>query len=272
MNLHTSSLGTELPKLLEKLKTEFSAGQKLIKDELEITRSAASDLSSSQQFLSDKFDEILRHVKELRSEITVLRNENASLKQSLTHLSAGTKTVADAVDRAERELDNQVRTKLSANAIILGIPRQPQENIDEIVARTCESLGYKTANADISSCTRISNGNSTSHPIRVMFKTPRCKEMLMAHKKARGPFNVSSINGVDWTYGANNKVTIRDELSPLSLRLFHELKTLQTTLKLRFVWPGKNGAIMVKQDEKSRAVAVYSRQDVERLVRSSHPQ
>lgn len=254
-------MDTELPKMLKSIRTEFAA-----------TRSAASELITSQQFLSDKFDEIMRHVKDLRNEIAVLRNENASLKQSFKHLSVGTKTVADAVDRTERELDNQIRTKLSANAIILGIPRLPQEKTEEIVAKTCESLGYKSANVDIASCTRISNGNSTSHPIRVTFKTRRGKETLMAHKKTRGQFNVSSINGIDWTSGTGNKVTIRDELSPLSLRLFHELKSLQSSLNLRFVWPGKDGAIMIKRNEKSKATAIYSRHEIEQLVRSSNQQ
>ena len=91
----------------------------------------------------------------------------------------------------------------------------------------------------------------------------------MARKKEFGVLTVSMITGIRWPNGWTNRVSIRDDLSPLSMELFRELKLQQPLLKFRYVWPGRHGVILVKFSENSRPVKVRSRCDLERLISSS---
>lgn len=57
----------------------------------------------------------------------------------------------------------------------------------------------------------------------------------------------------------------RGGMATITMRLFQELKELQGTLKLRYVWPGRDGAIMVRKSDNSKAIPIHSRQDLHKL-------
>lgn len=242
----------ELPELIASLRKESS--------------NCLKDVVASQQFLSNKFEEMLGHMKLLQSELQVLRTENHCLKQSIKTLSENAKSIQKVVRQAEQDIDCHQRSELASNAIILGIPRTAQENTDDVVLKTCEALGYTTAKNDMVSCSRLRSSRSEMSPIRVTFKSARCKEMLMDRKKSYGTLNVSAIQIPKLPTGTQGRIVIRDDLSPLSLRLLQEIRGLQADLDLRYVWPGRNGAIMVRKTEKSKAIQIQSRHDLQKLL------
>lgn len=244
----------ELPELIASMRKDSS--------------NCLKDVVASQQFLSNKFEEIVGHMKLLQNQIQLLRSENHCLKQSIKNLSENAKSITQVVHQAELDIDCQQRSELSTNAIILGIPRTAQENTDDIVLKTCEALGYSTAKHDMVSCCRIPCAKSENSPIRITFKSAHCKEKLMEHKKQYGTMDISAIQNQKLPMGTQGRVVIRDELTPLSRRLLQELKGLQAALDLRYVWPGRNGAIMVRKTEKSKAIPILSRHDIQKLLQT----
>lgn len=80
--------------------------------------------------------------------------------------------------------------------------------------------------------------------------------------------DISAIQNQKLPMGTQGRVVIRDELTPLSRRLLQELKGLQAALDLRYVWPGRNGAIMVRKTEKSKAIPILSRHDIQKLLQT----
>ena len=235
----------ELPNLVEKLTT---------------------DLTKSQTFLADKFDEIQRCMLILSTELRDIRKENEQLKQSLKALSQRTLNVAQAVNRQEATIDNEKRTELSSNAIVLGIPREENEDILDVVTKTCKTLGYHGVGGTIVSCSRIQGPNTDCSPIRVTFKNQQSKERLMAYKKNYGRLNTQMIEGIKLKSGPSRNVVIRDDLTPLAMDLLRELRQVQREKNLRFVWPGRNGIILVKHTEKSKVVMIRDRADLRRLL------
>lgn len=223
-------------------------------------------IERSQQFLSDKLDDFNDEIFKLKAEIGKLKVENEQLKKSLAILSTEAATVSDAVHKQEVDLDLHQRAQLSANAILLGIPRIPNENTETLFDATCRTLGIETNSNSIVSCTRVTVSKGENHPIRVCFKNVHDKETLIARKKKFGSLTVSMIAGVRWPRGWSNKVHIRDDLSPLSMEILRDLKKKQVSLNLQYVWPGRNGIILAKQSKNSKLIKVQSRADLNRLI------
>lgn len=61
-------------------------------------------------------------------------------------------------------------------------------------------------------------------------------------------------------------VTLRDELTPLSLELLKELRGSQEQLNIKYVWAGREGVILAKKDENSKPVLVKNRGDLSRAI------
>lgn len=238
----------ELPDLLSKALTEHA--NRLL-----------ANIEHSQQFLSDKLDDFGDQILKLKAEISKLKNENDCLRKDLALISSKTDTVSNVVEKQETALDLRRRLELSSNAILLGIPRVPNENTRTLVTMTCNTLGIDEANS-IVSCTRLPSSKTEINPIRIVFKDVHAKERLMEKKQKFGPLTASMISGIRWPNGWTNKIFIRDDLSPLAMEIFRELKTLQPLHKFRYVWPGRDGVIFVKFHEDSYPVKVRSRDDM----------
>ena len=253
MSLSSHVSMAELPNLISKALTEQA-------------NRLYMSIEHSQQFLSDKLDDFGEQILKLKTEVVKLRAENDYLKKSVAALSTKADTVTKAVHKQETELDMQRRSELSCNAVVLGIPRLPNEDTKSLVNITCQTIGFHDAADSIVSCTRLPSTKAENNPIRITFGNANAKENLIVRKKNFGPLTVSMINGVRWPYGWTNKVFIRDELSPLTMEIFRELKLQKPLLKYRYAWPGRNGVIFVKYAENSQPIIVRSRCDLHKLV------
>lgn len=181
-------------------------------------------------------------------------------------VSNETAAVSVAVYKNVVDLDLHQREKLTANAIVVGIPRVPNENTKSLFDETCRTLGLEFSNNSIVSCARVSAAKGENQPIKITFNDIRDKEALITKKKQFGPLTVTMIKGVRWPHGWTNKVHIRDDLSPLSMDIFRELKKHQTSLKLQYVWPSRNVIILVKQTKTSKPIKIQSRADLNKLL------
>lgn len=232
------------------------------------TMSCCKELIASQQFLSGKFDDMINAMMILKDEVKQLRTENDRLKMSIKSLSQNNQSITDGVYRAEVDFDSHLRAQLATNSIVLGIPRSPQEDTSVIVHKLCDSLDCPEVKNEIVASKRIVGRQSENSPIKVSFRSIWAKERFMQRKKGFGTMDTSMIKGFSGPKGKPANVMIRDELSPLSMRLLHELRSLQDKLELRFVWPGRNGAIMIRKNEHSKAIPIQSRQDILKLQSS----
>lgn len=232
------------------------------------TDKVLSNIERSQQFLSNKIDDFGGQIVILKAEISKLKAENEQLKKSLSMLSTETAAVTDVVHKHEVNLDMHQREKISANVILLGIPRVPNENTKSLFDATCQTLGLEFPNSSIVSCARLAAAKGESQPIKITFSNIRDKEALIAKKKQFGLLKASMIGSMRWPHGWSNKIYIRDDLSPLSMDIFRELKKHQSSLNFQYVWPSRNGTILVKTSQDSRPIKVQNRTELNKLISS----
>lgn len=219
-------------------------------------------IERSQQFLSDKFETIVTDFQELKK-------ENEGLKQEIDRLKHTQHTLSKTVHKLEHSVDKSAREANCNNAVVLGVPFCPGEDTLGITRNIIDCYGSNVGAEAIVSADRLGGKNKSKNaliPIRVLFKDGNTKETVFSKKKEYGKL-LSSV--VDSSYLVNGKptsITIRDELTPLSLELLSQMREYQEKLKIKYVWTSRGGNVLVKKTEHSKPEMIKTRDDLYELV------
>lgn len=251
-----STLATELRKTVVDAVTREMEG---VRTEVKQITTA---IESSQEFLSSKFDEIVADFKDLKV-------ENESLKHEVCMLRESNGKLTEQVNKLELNVDKINKTDIQHNAMLFGIPFTPNENTSIIVTKTTNALGLEIDADSVVSSERIFKNTKPSNPlipIRIVFKNAEVKEAVLNRKKSIKQLQSTSIDQSLLLNGKATTVSIRDELTPLSLELIKELREVQGLFKIKYIWSGRSGTVLVKQDENSKPQIIKSREDLKRLI------
>lgn len=224
-------------------------------------RSVTAAIEKSQDFLSGKFDDIT-------SEFKTLKAENENLKHQISELTKSHFELTNLVFKLEANVDKSDRKTIANNAVLLGVPCRPDENATNIVNRILTHIGVNVELDSIISAKRLylSNKPNVPAPIQISFKDRETKVEVLNKKKKFGIVLSTSVDNSFLVDGKPTNVTLRDELTPLSIELLRKLREHQETLKIKYVWPGNSGGILVRKDETSKPDVIRSREDLNRLV------
>lgn len=221
-----------------------------------------ASIERSQEFLSSKFDEIVTEFRDLKLENEKLKSEIDRLKNSHSQLK-------DEVHKLEANVDKTDKAALSNNSVLWGIPTAPGENVLNLVEKFFDCLGLEENMKFVTSAERIfgnTKSNNTIVPIRIVFCDKGSKEDVLDRKKQFGKLLSTAIDEKFVLNGKALNVTIRDELSPLSLELLKELRESQDLLNMKYIWTGRGGVVMVKKLDDSKPELVKTRSDLGRLM------
>lgn len=224
-------------------------------------------IEESQQFLSEKFDGIVKDIDKLKL-------ENYRLSTEIEQLKSSQQTMTRFVNEMEVKADKVNRDSISNNAVILGIPAHANEHIPNLVAKMAHCIGFDLPSDALVSATRVSSSKNSIKkmiPIRVVFKHRSVKELFFSKKKKYGELSLSSIDQSLVSNSALTNIYVRDELTPLSLELLQEMRKLQKKMNLKYVWAGRDGVILVKRNEKSVPEMIKNRNDLLSFVTCPSP-
>lgn len=219
-------------------------------------------IEKSQEFLSAKFDEIVTDFKDIKL-------ENEKLKAEVTYLKNSQSQLKSTVYNLEANVDKSDKAALENNVVVWGIPTIPDVNAYQLVSKLMSCLGMTEHLGLVSSAERMfpSNKSSTAMvPIRIVFSNKESKEEMLCRKKQFGKLLSTSIDAKLIVNGRAMSVTLRDELTPLSLEILKDLRESQETLNIKYVWVGRGGVILAKKDDISKPELVKSREDLSRVT------
>lgn len=224
-------------------------------------RSVTAAVEKSQEFLSAKFDEIVSDFKNLKM-------ENETLKLQISEMSKSHNELKNFVHQLEANVDKTDRRLVSNNAVLLGIPNVENENTMQLVDRTLNRIGVILPPESIVSATRLYVANKTNAPvpIQVAFRDKNSKDLALSRKKDVGKLLSTNIDQSLLINGKASNVTLRDELTPLSIELLRKMREHQEQLGIKYVWPGRGGVILVKRDENSKPESIRNREDLNVLI------
>lgn len=224
-------------------------------------RSVTAAIEKSQDFLSTKFDDIVLEFK-------AIKIENENLKHQLGNLSKSHSELTKLVNQLEANVDKSDRKAVSNNAVLLGFPYDPKENTSYLVNQTLAHIGINLQPDSIVSVSRLyfSNKPNVIIPIQIAFKDRNIKIETLSKKKTFGNILSTSIDQSFLVNGKPTNVTLRDELTPLTLELLRKMREYQESFKIKYVWPGREGGVLVKINETSKIDVIRTREDLDLLV------
>lgn len=220
---------------------------------------AIRDLSKSQQFLGEKYDDVIEKIEtimqqygEMEKRVTSLEKENDSLKRQL-------KTQGDSQKQHKGRVSQK---ELECNAVITGVPNDIEEK--EALRKIADKID-ETIKVDdcVVKATRLyavnENGQNaaTKIPVVVSFASIDAKaKFLAAFKKKR--LLTADECGVS---GGDAKIVVMEQLSNYNFQLLKEARKLKEAGTVKFVW-FQNSNVLVRKDENARIFRIACNEDL----------
>lgn len=229
---------------------------------LQVVANSMQEIKSSQEFLSAKFDGMMGEITSLKTDQKILKSEMNFVKEEYSRLNT-------TVDNLECELDRLKRATLARNAVLLGIPITHNEIVKEVVLNVAKTIKCDLPADAITEASRFvdSKGQGKIPPIKIVFADEKSKELFFNTKRAAGQLSASSLGAA--YAGSKGRVIIRDELTQHGLTLLRETRDVQEQLDLKYVWPGRDGVILVKKTQDSKIEKIRNRGDICKLGRTN---
>lgn len=229
--------------------------------EVTAIKTTVTEIERSQNFISAEFEK-------LRKDLVTLGKDHNELAKSVGDLHGKHHTVSKKVDQLELEVDRLTRAGITKNLVILGLPTVKGEDTTEMVRKVAASVGCKLSADCIQDSKRLSakdkgSSSASTVPIKVTFTDEQFKEDLLAQKKAHGQLLPAQ---VDPKFAAfKNRIVLRDEMTSFGMNLLKEAREAEHLADYKFIWPGRNGAVLVKKSENSSVNVIRSSVDLLKL-------
>lgn len=258
----------EVSLFMQEAKLESS----FVRTELGKTRSEIASLmetsksvEASQVFISSEFEELKAALASFKQEIIDLKVENSALKLEVEEWGDKYALLNRRCDQLELDLDKVNRTSVSQNAVVMGVPNAANEDVKRLVLDVCVAMHCEIDESDVLRARRLSgkNNNSEASPILVSFSSTEVKNRLMERKQAFGALLAPLVNRA--FVGSKKRITIRDELTNFGRELLREVKEMQEELNIKYVWPGRDGKILVRRYEGAKVEQIGSKQELRSL-------
>lgn len=202
-------------------------------------------IETAMKFFSEKYDNILTEVAELR-------NENQGLKKEIQTLKASEVSIAVRANELTSELAELDQYGRRLNLEIQGLPVEGEpksEDMGKVLEGVANDIGMVFNPSDVHQAHRLQprkNGKPPTIIVQFHSKTVR-DSWLQKGKRAK-------------LTRENYKVFFNENICPKYRMLFNEAKIRAKTYEYSFVW-FSGGRILVKKDEQSRNVLVIRDMD-----------
>lgn len=209
------------------------------------------EIKTSMTFFNEKFEEQKIKLEDLFTENKLLKDNQAKLEQTVAILQ----TKMNDIVQKQEDINVSSRRK---SLEICGIPKKPQENIQDMVNNIAEKLDLTAP--DLEESYRIHSKNTKiAEPIVIRFNTRKERDMFKsAAKKKR--LTTSDIN----TNGSGTPIYVNEHLTPTKKRLLGKVISIKKDLRAKFVWTS-HGNIYFRKNDDSIIIKVNSEDDLVKL-------
>lgn len=247
----TTLVSAEIKSIVSQIDNEM----KTVRGEIQ---SVTTAIEKSQDYLASKFDMMVQELNKLKSENITLRKQIDTLKESELILKS-------TVGKLENAFNKTANDAISNNTMFLGLPFKPNENVTGLIRKTVQTIGVTLNDHSIISATRLyspKNPNNVA-PIKVVFNSKVEKESIFLRKKEIGKLMSTAVDNSLRINGQPSRIVIRDELTSSTIELLNEMRSVQQKYKIKYIWPGRCGHILMKLNENAIPITIKNRYDFE---------
>ncbi|XP_075162787.1 uncharacterized protein LOC142235420 [Haematobia irritans] len=221
----------EIKRELKTIKTELKKLEKLEK---------LDQLTDSIKFMSEKFDELIKDVKDNKKQIVEIKRENAKLRNEVVNLQSSVKYLNDRI--------------VKNDCIISGLKVNNDVNAKDVVVKLSKDVGVEMTESEVEDAYFLPNRNKTQEKkaVVVKFASKKNKDKLMNIKpKLKENENTKNIY-------------INDFLSRETLSLLNYTKSLKA-IGYKSVY-AKDGKVFCRKTEISRSIVIRSEEHVDQIL------
>lgn len=238
----------------------------MVRKALELTRmqldtlvKTSKGIEDSQQFLSNQFDDLRAKFIEFREEIDVMKEENNKAREEFRDLHQKYHALLSSVDSMESKLRSVSQAAVANKVVILGLPLTDDEDLKAVVCDVGTAVGIELSPSVIENVQRIfsKRNQNSSVPILVSFSNHATKEKLFECKRRYGALLASTVSRK--FEGSADRVIIRDEMTIEARNLFWEAKNMQAALNMKYIWPGRDGKVLLRRCDGGKVHEVGSK-------------
>lgn len=245
---------SQLDRLLEKMNLNMKM---LLNQELNSMREEIAGYRKSVEFMSEKYDDIIKEKKVIKEEVKALQSKNIEMS-----------TVIKDMTNRINTLEQHARAQ---NVEIQCVPQTKNENLIDIIKQLGTTIKCETKEENILHCTRVmkaNNNNERPKSIVVQFNTPRFRDTFLASVIT---FNKSKPVGekLNTTHagikGAKSPIFVSEHLS-VSNKALHAATRIKAKEKgYKYVWI-RGGRIFVRKTDDSDIKVIRDKDSLDLMV------
>lgn len=215
-----------------------------------------TNLHTSVEFMSDKFDRLSECFQYQQHEIEALKKENTALRTEVNSLS-----------NKMHQLDQMSR---AATLEIQCLPELKSENVVQIVKQLGRVVKCVINDQDIHYCSRVAKLNPNSSRPRTIiakFSSPRIRDsVLSAVHQYNKDNSQDKLNTTDFGFDHAKKspVFVVENLSHENKQLHAAARQRGRDLKYKFVWV-RAGRVYMRKSETSNAIFIRDSSMLDKL-------
>lgn len=224
-------------------------------------------IEESQQFLSNQFDTLQSDFRRFKEDMEAVKTENIKIHNEVLDWKKKHQELSTKVDSLELELDKTNRQLLAKNAVVVGLPLIEGEDTKLLVCKLGRAIGCSLDGTDVLTARRLIGkaANNSAVPILVTFREEKLKEDFFEQKRKHGVLEASVIS--EAFSGSSNRVSVRDEITAFGRDLLRHAKEVQSALGVKYVWPGRNGKVLIRRQDGGKVEQIGSKEELKLFSR-----
>lgn len=275
-DLEKSPSGHSISQRSKRKKTDYKCDQnsKEYNSIFNDTKEFIKQLMNNQE---GKINDILTTLKEmqicftnLQNNISILTEENNTLKRRIDLLEIQNKQDGEYVTMLENNYEDQQRISRKCNIEIKNICLKKEETKTDIINMIYllgENLKLKIDKQDVKDIIKIKTKNN-KHTIIVEFNTTQMKNDMLKSAKLynyKNKNNKLSAKHLGLKSNPDEPIFLSENLTAKSSRLFFLARDLKKVKNYKYCWTNY-GKIYIRQDYKSPIISITSEGQVQKLI------
>lgn len=242
-------LREEISNILKSCTSELTVGVKTLNEQI-------SNLKSSVEFMSEKFDKISEEFKHQQQQFLEIKKENDVLRNEMNTLN----NKFNQLDQLSRASSLEIQC----------LPERKLENVVNIVKQLEQTIKHKLDDQDIQYCSRVAKLDPTStrpRTIVVKLSSPRLRDTVMSAVSRYNKTNKENkLNSADFGFGTEDKkpVFVVENLSAENKQLHAAARKRGKDLKYKFTWI-RSGRVYMRKSDTSEAILIRNHDTLEKL-------
>ncbi|XP_077990997.1 uncharacterized protein LOC144453647 [Glandiceps talaboti] len=220
-----------------------------ISQEISSLKHGQTTLTTSMDFINEKFENLLYRISELEETNKNLEKTNTELRNRITTL--------------EIDANQQNQYSRRNNLEISGIPERENENTDDITLSVLRNINPGISIDDIDVTHRIGKVQSPTlphtarhRPIIVAFTNRRSRNAIYDQRR-----KIKDISTENLGYSTKNNIYINENLCPAARQLQGKVNNARKKSGYRYLWT-HNGRIYIKRDQQARSITISNEADI----------